>query len=83
MVFGTNALITKPAISLAPMFVVAILNLYGYSGLKDQKGEGSEELRTAMFTLVCFYSVIIGAIQFISWSFFSIRGKTNATCTDF
>ncbi|CAC5379016.1 unnamed protein product [Mytilus coruscus] len=83
MVFGTNALITKPAISLAPMFVVAILNLYGYSELKDQKREGSEELRTAMFTLVCFYSVIIGAIQFISWSFFSIRGKTNAICTDF
>jgi Na+/melibiose symporter-like transporter len=33
MVFGTNALIVKPAISLAPMLVVNILNSYGYNHL--------------------------------------------------
>lgn len=35
MVFGTNALFTKPAQSLAPMLVVSILNQYGYESLKD------------------------------------------------
>ncbi|KAK1785587.1 hypothetical protein P4O66_018948, partial [Electrophorus voltai] len=35
MVFGTNALFTKPAQSLAPMLVVSILNLYGYGEMKD------------------------------------------------
>ena len=30
LVFGTNALFTKPAQSLAPMLVVAILSSYGY-----------------------------------------------------
>lgn len=35
MVFGTNALFTKPAQSLAPMLVVFILNQYGYEELKN------------------------------------------------
>lgn len=34
MVFGTNAVIVKPAQSVAPMIVVAILNHYGYEQLK-------------------------------------------------
>ena len=77
MVFGTNALIVKPAISLSPMLVVAVLNNYGYSDLKDKNLPASEDLKSAMFTLVCCYSVIIGSIQFISWSFFAIRRKLN------
>ena len=77
MVFGTNALIVKPAISLSPMFVVAILNIYGYNEYKDRKVGASEELKTAMFNLVCFYPVIIGTIQFASWSFFTIREKSK------
>ncbi|KAG8558140.1 hypothetical protein GDO81_016878 [Engystomops pustulosus] len=36
MVFGTNALFTKPAQSLAPMFVVTILNQYGYEHLTSK-----------------------------------------------
>lgn len=35
MVFGTNALFTKPAQSLAPMMVLNILNQFGYEQLKD------------------------------------------------
>ncbi|XP_061568904.1 transmembrane protein 180-like isoform X2 [Cololabis saira] len=35
MVFGTNALFTKPAQSLAPMMVLNILNQFGYEKLKD------------------------------------------------
>jgi hypothetical protein len=34
-----SALVSKPAISLSPMFVVAILNSYGYSDLKDEEEE--------------------------------------------
>ncbi|XP_069761703.1 transmembrane protein 180-like isoform X2 [Narcine bancroftii] len=36
MVFGTNALFTKPAQSLAPMLVVTILNQFDYEQLKDK-----------------------------------------------
>lgn len=35
MVFGTNALFTKPGQSLAPMIVLSILNQFGYEHLKD------------------------------------------------
>ena len=35
MVFGTNALFTKPAQSLAPMIVLTILNQFGYEQLKE------------------------------------------------
>ncbi|XP_023254120.1 transmembrane protein 180-like [Seriola lalandi dorsalis] len=35
MVFGTNALFTKPAQSLAPMIVLSILNQFGYEQLKE------------------------------------------------
>ena len=41
MVFGTNALITKPAQSIAPMLTVAVLNRYGYSSLHDVTGAAS------------------------------------------
>lgn len=36
MVFGTNALFTKPAQSLAPMLVVTILNQFGYENLNNE-----------------------------------------------
>lgn len=35
MVFGTNALFTKPGQSLAPMLALNILNQFGYEQLKD------------------------------------------------
>ncbi|XP_061169081.1 transmembrane protein 180-like isoform X1 [Saccostrea echinata] len=83
MVFGTNALITKPANSLSPMLVVAILNRYGYDEVRQIKlgrtGEnnltGSIELKNAMFSLICFYPVVLGVIQLCSWSFYSISNK--------
>lgn len=41
MVFGTNALFTKPAQSLAPMMVLSILNQFGYERLKDAGKDAS------------------------------------------
>ncbi|CAD5116589.1 DgyrCDS5466 [Dimorphilus gyrociliatus] len=43
MVYGTNALLTKPAQSLAPMITVAIFNVYGYSSKNSAKS--SNELK--------------------------------------
>lgn len=77
MVFGTSSLIGRPAISLSPMFVAAILDIYGYSQLKGT--ESSLELKHAMFMLVCCYPIIIGSIQFVSWSFFKIPCKSENT----
>ncbi|XP_043945558.1 transmembrane protein 180-like isoform X1 [Protopterus annectens] len=77
MVFGTNALFTKPAQSLAPMLVVTILNQYGYEKLKDKTAEGDLSsllvLHDAMFWLVCLAPVCIASLQILAWTPFSIR----------
>jgi Na+/melibiose symporter-like transporter len=87
MIFGTNALITKPAQSLAPMGVMAILNSNGYqqflnvSKLSDINSTSNmglapqltNQLSTTMFHLICFIPVFIGIFQLITWSRYRIR----------
>ncbi|KAF7690908.1 transmembrane protein 180-like [Silurus meridionalis] len=78
MVFGTNALFTKPAQSLAPMLVVSILNQYGYEEIKggnvtDQSA--LKALHSTMFYLVCLVPLCITSLQFLSWKPFSIRNS--------
>ena len=83
MIYGTNALVVKPAISLSPMFVVAILNRYGYERLKLGTLDPSETgtLNGVMFSLICLYPVVVGSIQLFSWSFYTIRHKKNVDMT--
>uniref|UniRef100_H2YRD7 Major facilitator superfamily associated domain-containing protein n=1 Tax=Ciona savignyi TaxID=51511 RepID=H2YRD7_CIOSA len=84
MVFGTNALITKPANSLAPMLVVAVLNSYGYEHLKDYGASGPPldpsanarelmDMHSTMFLLLCFIPVILSLAQIVVWSFYGLR----------
>lgn len=79
MVFGTNALFTKPAQSLAPMMVLNILNQFGYENLKDGKTDSnSSELETlhgVMFYLVCLVPMCVAALQAVAWRPFSIRNS--------
>lgn len=50
MVFGTNALFTKPAQSLAPMIVLNILNHFGYEQLKDVTKDSDPRYREFLAT---------------------------------
>ncbi|XP_063790527.1 transmembrane protein 180-like [Pseudophryne corroboree] len=79
MVFGTNALFTKPAQSLAPMFVVTILNQYGYEHLTNKADEPNPSLflglHDAMFYLTCIVPLCIAIIQIILWRPYSIRSS--------
>lgn len=79
MVFGTNALFTKPAQSLAPMLVVTILNQYGYENLKDITKDTDpsalQPLHGAMFYLVCVVPLCVSALQVLAWRPFSIRNS--------
>ncbi|KAG8006979.1 hypothetical protein GBF38_023074 [Nibea albiflora] len=79
MVFGTNALFTKPAQSLAPMLVINILNQFGYEQLK-QAGKDSNpstvaSLHSVMFYLVCLVPMFVAAVQALAWRPFSIRNS--------
>lgn len=49
MVFGTNALFTKPAQSLAPMLVLSILNQFEYERLKDASQDADQRLVLFLF----------------------------------
>jgi hypothetical protein len=79
MVFGTNALITKPAISLAPMLTVSVLNRFGYEQLKAAtsstvlSSSAYHELQAAMFTVTCATPVVIGLLQLAIWTLYTIR----------
>uniref|UniRef100_UPI00398EFF14 transmembrane protein 180-like isoform X1 n=2 Tax=Pristiophorus japonicus TaxID=55135 RepID=UPI00398EFF14 len=79
MVFGTNALFTKPAQSLAPMLVVTILNQFDYEKLKDNfalpEQSGLQDLHGAMFYLICLTPMCIAALQILAWTPFSIRNS--------
>ncbi|XP_030814417.1 transmembrane protein 180-like isoform X2 [Camarhynchus parvulus] len=79
MVFGTNALFTKPAQSLAPMVVVAILNHYGYYNLNNVPGRPDIrsflDLHDAMFYLVCLVPLCIAVLQILTWTPFSIQNS--------
>ena len=83
MVYGTNALVVKPAISLAPMVVVAILNRYGYDQLQKNTLTSSqlEDLKSIMFTLLCCIPFLIGLLQSIFWSYYTIRENRKMDIT--
>ncbi|KAM9391818.1 transmembrane protein 180-like isoform 2-T2 [Pholidichthys leucotaenia] len=88
MVFGTNALFTKPGHSLAPMIVLNILNQFGYEQLKDAGKDSDqsalESLHSVIFYLVCLVPMCIAALQILVWRPFSIRNShtVDAKYTD-
>ena len=57
------------------MFAVTILNDYGYAKLAKHELQGAqlELLLDIMFNMVCFLPIVLGTLQFIAWSFYSIR----------
>ncbi|XP_062999115.1 transmembrane protein 180-like [Elgaria multicarinata webbii] len=79
MVFGTNALFTKPAQSLAPMLVVTILNQFGYANLNGNVAQPDPSLflglHDAMFYMICLVPLCIAVIQILTWTPFSIQNS--------
>lgn len=86
MVYGSNAVVVKPALSLAPMVVAGILNKYGYDAVKDGTATAAQTLilKNTIFNFSCFAPVIIGVIQIIVWRKYKLRGGSNppSTTTD-
>ncbi|XP_028412326.1 transmembrane protein 180-like isoform X1 [Dendronephthya gigantea] len=90
LVFGTNALFTKPAQSFAPMLIVAILSSYGYDDkshtMKPTTSPGSlsssADLKTVMFNVMCFLPAIIAILQILVWNSYTLRGRRDKTPED-
>lgn len=84
MIFGSNALFTKPAQSLAPMLVVHILSWYGYKKTQDiskdtsNLGARNQQLLDAMFGLLCIIPLIVATVQIIVWKFYPLKRPKKA-----
>lgn len=79
MVYGSNAIVVKPALSLAPMIVAAILSRYGYDDVKAGTAtpEQHHQLQNVIFNFSCFAPVVIGIIQIITWRQYKLRSNSN------
>ncbi|XP_027465800.1 transmembrane protein 180-like isoform X1 [Zalophus californianus] len=72
MVFGINALFTKPA----PMMILSKLKEFGYG---NPEKSTILDLHDAMFNSICLVPLGIAVIQILVWSPFSLRNKTDYT----
>ena len=83
MVFGTNALVTKTGISLAPMITVRLWKSFGYHetslfDVNDSSKTVSSEneiLKDAMFTWACTVPVLVGFLQYLIMKQYTIRNS--------
>ncbi|RCN34143.1 hypothetical protein ANCCAN_20018 [Ancylostoma caninum] len=74
LVFSLNALIVKPAQSIAPVLVVYILNNYGYQEYISSK-ESSAELAEGMRVLLMATPLVLGGLQYFIFKSYSLRNK--------
>ncbi|KAK5979309.1 hypothetical protein GCK32_012167 [Trichostrongylus colubriformis] len=74
LVFSLNALIVKPAQSIAPVVVVYILNSYGYSEYITSK-QPTNELANAMRTVLLTTPIILGGLQYYVFKSYSLKNK--------
>ena len=80
MIFGTNALITKPAVSLAPMITVYVFNRYGYDRLSDTSASPGgpstlvdADLDNTMFQFLVWTPLVLAVLQLLFWSGYTLR----------
>ena len=80
MVYGSNAVVVKPALSISPMIVAAILSRCGYDEVKAGTATAAQKLylQNTIFTFSCFAPVVIGIIQIIAWRQYKLRGEGNS-----
>lgn len=79
MVYGSNAVVVKPALSLAPMIVAAMLSRCGYDDVKSGSATPEQKLylQECIFMFSCFAPVVIGIVQIIAWRQYKLRGQKD------
>ncbi|KAF7624673.1 hypothetical protein Mgra_00010056 [Meloidogyne graminicola] len=78
LIFSLNALITKPAISIAPVIIVYLLNRNGYV-LYQKEQIRTEELRLCMERIIFATPLLLGSLEFWIFRHYSLRHKHNMT----
>ncbi|KAL3104323.1 hypothetical protein niasHT_029108 [Heterodera trifolii] len=78
LVFSLNALFTKPAISIAPVVIVYLLNQNGYE-LYRSKGHISDQLRVCMARVLFVIPLLLGTVELLAFRHYSLRHKHRPT----
>lgn len=81
MVYGSNAVVVKPALSIAPMIVAAVLSRCGYDEVKAGTATPEQKLylQDTIFLFSCFAPVVIGIVQIIAWRQYRLRGEQDSS----
>ena len=75
MIFGANALFTKPGQSLAPMVGWGVLTYHNFRTLASDDEENESGLNSLMFSMLCLVPMICGALQLFLWRRFTLHGS--------
>ncbi|XP_077989683.1 transmembrane protein 180-like [Glandiceps talaboti] len=76
MFFAANAVIIKPAQSIAPIIVVALLNANGFEEVRSGRTVDREtiaQLRFVMFQIAWLVPFVSGLVQVVMWLKYSLR----------
>ncbi|VDN24189.1 unnamed protein product [Cylicostephanus goldi] len=74
LVFSLNALVVKPAQSIAPVVVVYILNAYGYQNFVDTK-QPSADLAHGIRLVLMSTPLILGGLQYLIFKSYSLKNR--------
>ncbi|XP_004623175.3 transmembrane protein 180 isoform X2 [Octodon degus] len=74
VVFGFNALFTKPARALVPVLMLARLEKYDF---RNPDSSAVLDLQDFVFCLVCLVPLGIVAVQILVWNAFSVHNKKD------
>uniref|UniRef100_A0A914HEP8 Uncharacterized protein n=1 Tax=Globodera rostochiensis TaxID=31243 RepID=A0A914HEP8_GLORO len=78
LIFSLNALFTKPAISIAPVVIVYLLNQNGYE-LYQSKAFVSDQLRLCMSRVLFAIPLLLGTLELLAFRHYSLRHKHRPT----
>ncbi|KAI1728336.1 MFS/sugar transport protein domain-containing protein [Ditylenchus destructor] len=72
LVFSLNALMVKPAVSIAPVVIVYFLNTHGYETYQKD-GMRTEELKRCMLRIIFTIPALLGLLQCLIFRRYSLR----------
>ena len=74
-IYGSNALLTKPAHSLAPSFGALLLRPYGYGATTDGSAGYHPDIQYALFYMLVYSNLICAIVQLLLWLFYSLHSQ--------
>lgn len=77
-IYGINALLTKPAFSLAPSLATIFVGKDDESTTTTVKGISNGSMPT-LFYLFVIGNLVCALLQFVLWRFYTLRGDTSLT----